>query len=268
MCRGAAVVFGVAASLMAAQARAATLFKFGIYDQRKSFNTDVTWTRNPTTNTGGVITSTDQGGHGKTPSPVSFTFVDPAAGAIYNVGLLAVLNLSAYVASPTPAYVQNGFDVQPGVYGTFSFIYQGGAPVPGQAHQSKTYGVGPGAITLTNGEVLLTGTFTGAKIVGAGALGDLIDSTKSGGTISYSSPLLALQNDPAEAFDFSLTAVTPAFGINKPGRALNSFSANSTGAFYTAVPEPASWVLSLMGFGLMGAALRRRRKALTAGICA
>ena len=252
-----AVAVGVVGVSAACQASASTLFTFANYDQRKSFNTDVTWTRNTTTKTGGVIVSTDQGAHSGTASPVSFTFVDPSAGALHNTPLVAVFSLNAFVPSSTPAFVQGGNDVQPGVQGTFSFIFQGGAPVPGQSHQSMTFGVGPGAITITNGAVLLTGKFTGASIIGSGATGDLVESTLTGGTLSYSSPFLAFDTGSPEAFDLHLTSVTPTFRIDQPGRAMTSFAANSTGKFYTEVPEPASWVLTLVGFGMLGAALRR-----------
>ena len=35
----------------------------------------------------------------------------------------------------------------------------------------------------------------------------------------------------------------------------------STGSIPSAVPEPATWAMMIVGFGLAGAAMRRRREA-------
>ena len=45
-----------------------------------------------------------------------------------------------------------------------------------------------------------------------------------------------------------------------PGEA---FALNKTAATFAAVPEPASWALMLGGLGLVGGAMRMRRKATT-----
>ena len=48
----------------------------------------------------------------------------------------------------------------------------------------------------------------------------------------------------------------------------DTFHRNNGGAFtanVSAVPEPASWAMLIAGFGLTGAALRRRRMAAVAG---
>jgi hypothetical protein len=42
-----------------------------------------------------------------------------------------------------------------------------------------------------------------------------------------------------------------------------AFPAGEIRGFLTAVPEPASWAMMIMGFGLAGATLRRRRVALS-----
>jgi hypothetical protein len=48
---------------------------------------------------------------------------------------------------------------------------------------------------------------------------------------------------------------------NVPGGDLPSYGNEITSVSLSAVPEPANWILLLGGFGLLGAALRRRSKS-------
>ena len=42
---------------------------------------------------------------------------------------------------------------------------------------------------------------------------------------------------------------------------LNSFHANADGSFAIAgIPEPSTWTVMILGFGMLGAAQRRQRK--------
>ena len=74
---------------------------------------------------------------------------------------------------------------------------------------------------------------------------------------------------PTSAADFTFTtslagltgqyylySVTAANGVN-PGLSELSFE----GDLVAAVPEPATWALMILGFGIVGSALRRRRRA-------
>ena len=53
---------------------------------------------------------------------------------------------------------------------------------------------------------------------------------------------------------YFLSSVTATNGVN-PGLSKLSFE----GSLVTAVPEPATWALMILGFGIVGSALRRRR---------
>lgn len=71
----------------------------------------------------------------------------------------------------------------------------------------------------------------------------------------------------AEDFSFTLTSARPSI-YAEACQSLSNFTASSTGSFsaaVAAVPEPGAWALMLVGFGGIGA-LMRRRTALAA-IC-
>lgn len=83
-------------------------------------------------------------------------------------------------------------------------------------------------------------------------------------TVSLSSAFVAQYNAALAGSDKRI-ALGAALATGSPfGEALWSSSGFSPAAYLTvsgAVPEPASWALTIAGFGLAGAALRRRRAA-------
>jgi hypothetical protein len=62
--------------------------------------------------------------------------------------------------------------------------------------------------------------------------------------------------------DLSLPAITAQpWGINDKGQVVGFYQASPNGpneGFLTAVPEPGTWAMILVGIGLVGASLRRR----------
>ncbi|THD51256.1 MAG: PEP-CTERM sorting domain-containing protein [Phenylobacterium sp.] len=64
-------------------------------------------------------------------------------------------------------------------------------------------------------------------------------------------------------FAYTLLDVTPNFGSTGSGAALLSFTGKGDGEFdiNLGVPEPASWSLMILGFGGLGAVIRKRRQA-------
>jgi len=160
--------------------------------------------------------------------------------------------LNTTVASGSPATFTPGPNTwtQTNVNGGFSFIYTG---------VTKTFG----AIQVLHNANLLSGAFTDAWIQGNGGTGSTNLSIGNGGAFTSLTSDFNLGNvDPSsEEFALNLLGVTPAFGA-KPGKALKSFRANGGGNFsleILSVPEPATWTMMLMGFGGMGAMIRRRR---------
>ncbi len=143
---------------------------------------------------------------------------------------------------------------QTGISGTFEDIYFGkGAPIT------------INGVTLTRGVTdMLTGSFTDGvitgKVVGGVDKAGSLTATVTG----YSSPIETLP--PNGSFDFTLTLRGRGLGwiIDGPGQPLHTFNTNGSGTFSAGVPEPASWALMLIGFGGVGAMVRRRKTSIAA----
>ena len=211
------------------------------------------WTNNGLGNSGSGGTLTGSG-------TTAFSF-ENLSSALNMLALLpANFALTASTAG-TPATFSgspNNLWAQTGLSGDFSYTFAGAT------------GTKIGGITLTNGENLLSGTFSGAWIQGNGGSGAMNLSVSNGGSMSFSSAV-----DPAIAqgltpeFAYTLLNVAPAFGAASSGAALESFTGKGDGEFSLAavgVPEPATWAMMIVGFGGLGGLLRgRRRQAFAAG---
>ncbi|HLZ75537.1 PEPxxWA-CTERM sorting domain-containing protein [Phenylobacterium sp.] len=180
-----------------------------------------------------------------------------------------------------PALSQDGTDLLANFTASmsetgFAAIPPGG---PGQTwlQQGLTNGVSAFSFTLANATVinghsyaagtnLLSGTLSDAWIQGAGGTGSTNVTIGNGGSLHFTSavePFTGLIPGSQE-FVLDLGSVHPHFGAHT-GDALESFKANGGGNFsFLAVPEPATWGLMLVGFGGMGAMLRRRRATAVA----
>jgi len=150
------------------------------------------------------------------------------------------------------------FDVQPLSSGSFSFIYKGPNFVVGQTHYH------------TNDNLLTATFFTGGAIAGQdnSTSGSVGAATSTGGTtITYTSDFLNFGGTHNKDFAISLSSITPTLGLTT-GLALNTFKASSAGLFSTdpvplttaIIPEPATWGMLVVGFGLVGINGRRRSR--------
>jgi hypothetical protein len=131
--------------------------------------------------------------------------------------------------------------------------------------------LGQGAAnTNPNDPFLLGGAVACPSFAGSRCqLGGTFSDTR---TLSFNAPvgtdyfvLGFLSSDTNGQVDFFNTAklesidLAPEFGLeSEDGGALRR---NANGSFVLAVPEPASWMMLITGFGLAGAALRRRTAA-------
>ncbi|HEX3367853.1 PEPxxWA-CTERM sorting domain-containing protein [Phenylobacterium sp.] len=205
-----------------------------------------TWTNNGAgdTGSGGTLTGTGS---------TSFSFEN--SGPVLNLLAFVPANFNfTATATGAPAGFSgapNDLWTQTGLSGSFSYTFSG------------TTGTMFGGTTLTNGENLLSGTFTNAWIQGNGGSGSTNLSVGNGGHMTFTStvdPALASAINPE--FAYTLLAVTPNFGATSSSAALESFTGKGDGefSFTTAVPEPAAWSLMIMGFGGLGALLRQRRR--------
>jgi hypothetical protein len=184
---------------------------------------------------------------------VNFNFLNTAASAIGTVNANWTLN---GVVNNTNASTLGGFIIQPNIGGSFSFI--------------STSAITLGSTTYATGSNLLSGTFTNAAIAGTrtGTSAGFSGSTPLS-SIAYTSDFLTFA--PGSNYDFAMALVQINPSLNAlpingtPTRALRSFRAVAGGQFssdpapFAAIPEPATWLQLLAGFGIIGFAARLRR---------
>jgi hypothetical protein len=239
---------GAAAVLCAASAHAVTFAEFGAVND----SPNLTWTQSASM-TSGALATTGAGASANT----TFTFLPPALAILAN--LPALFTLSATAPADDPAGSALGLTAQQDLSGSFSFIYEGAAPLTLGSH------------TYHAGANLLSGTFSGAELVGATATGILPQSaTLLSNAVSYSSDFTGVATTGAKAFSIALTSVLPYYGAAS-GQSLNSFGAVATGSFGSDLtssggggvgetPEPATWAMMLIGLGGVGVAARSRKR--------
>ena len=107
---------------------------------------------------------------------------------------------------------------------------------------------------------LLTVTFTGATLFGAGGAGALLDSQPGLGTVAYTSDFFDFTGMIAGDFSIGLSGITPGFSTTGAWTAdsVGTFASDARGGGSGGIPEPATWAMMIIGFGGVGAMLRRR----------
>jgi len=192
------------------------------------------------------------GASAASPSPASIVFgvTNAVFGALPLAATIASLQLDAVMPSVT-TIGSGAFNVT-GIDGSFSILSD--APIT------------LGGVTS---QVLLTATFTNAMLSGTIGSSAIILSGGSGsGTVNYSSDFLSFAGITETAFTFAGSA-TQNLSTGTQGR-LRSFRSTVTGSFSSdplpslTVPEPETWALLVLGFGLVGVTSRRRRKVILA----
>ncbi len=129
--------------------------------------------------------------------------------------------------------------------------------------------------TFTFGSAVVTGPggFLNANMAGLSlANATLSTSSLGGNNIDFTSAFLngiAFTLSPTGTFEFgsvgpvSLLA-TNVLTINGLNTSDGAFAGTLTFAAVPSVPEPATWGMMLLGFGVMGVSLRRRRRSFPA----
>ena len=129
-----------------------------------------------------------------------------------------------------------------------------------------------GTSVIAAGGNILTLNFTG------GELSAIVPGTSGGAQVTLpgssftnvSSGFLAFPPITLTDFSLSLGNVRPGFCFTTCNVAATensrfaNFTATSTGSFTATVPEPSSWALLLLGFGMVGFAARRRTVSVAA----
>ena len=224
--------------------------------------TFATWTQNSQsanfrflkTATGGSFHS----GTGSTPSAilVRFSFLQPGwNGAITNV--LAQLT---FTGTTTSAASLSGSTLSQAIQsGSFQFT------------STSAITVNP-HLTYAAGSVLLAGTFQNGEISGQRnrTSGGFYASTPGATNVVFSSDFMDFSNTVDRDMAINLTSITPALNRSGATAALNTFNASAGGSFSSdplpllPVPEPATWLTLILGFGAIGAGLRRRQGGMLA----
>ena len=219
--------------------------------------------------TGGTI-STTQSAFNVRPSsavpgavPVTFSFLNNTLSP-FVANLPAAFTLNATVTN-SPVETFGGFKLMEDFSGSFSFL--------------TTSALTIGSVTYAAGSNLLSGTFSAATIFGpsGGTSGSFSSSTVSS-SINYTSDFLSFTNTSDRDLALSLTGINSlATNINRGlnnvnGKSFRSFRATTTGSFsadpaplvLNTVPEPQTWGLMIVGFGMVGVASRRRKSVVAA----
>jgi hypothetical protein len=219
---------------------------------------NVRWVNNGTSGTNGtggrLYTTATAVGTSPANTATMFSFVQaPLAG----LGMIpANFFMDITVASGNAATASGTTRIQAIPTGSFSF--------------TTTAPVVLGTTVFAPGSNLLTGVFTGGTISGSGTSGSFFGDT-SGSTLTYTSDFLFFGLTADRDFAMGLTSITqPLFRSTAGGpKALRSFRAFANGSFasnpapipFGTIPEPQVWGLMVVGFGLVGVQVRRRRQA-------
>ncbi len=212
---------------------------------------------------------------------VQFSFLSSALGPIapFVTNVNALYTFSGVVAKGSGAgiptsgpFSQTGFSS-----GAFSFVTTSAITLTGPSFVPTTYSAG---------SLLLGGSFTNGQITGViGATsGGIAASGTVGPTISLTSDFLDFTNVMQLDLAQSLTAVLAPRGRpvgfqknNGNNGSITNFTAVVGGQFSSDplpiqnflvppsnVPEPQSWALMVIGFGMLGVASRRRKAVVAA----
>lgn len=252
--------FALAAACVTAGSAQAVIVTFASFDAIDGSN--LRWVNNGVADSGSggsLFSIGSTGGVVPAARNVTFSFLNVGlAPEVTNVNALFTLTASA--PSGNPASSLSSFLLQDGIAGTFSFV------------STSAIFIGSTNTTFAAGSNLLSGSFGGASILGRGVGGSLGASTQGGDTVVFTSDFLDFSAVTDSDLSLSLTGVSPSFA-RLSSAALSGFTATGGGTFSSdgvadsptaGVPEPATWALTLLGFGILGARLRQRRSGVIA----
>jgi len=180
-----------------------------------------------------------------------FSVTDAVSGFLALAATVSNFNLLADVPVTSGLVAGNPFSIT-GVNGAFSYI--------------ATSPVTVGDVTGTN---MLTAIFTNATLSGTvGGSQINLGGNNTTGTLVFSSDFLDFSAVLDLAFAFTGNTTAP---LGVTSTRLDGFRASVNGSFSSdpapqlgIIPEPETWAMLVLGFGLIGVSVRRRRNSVIA----
>ena len=181
-----------------------------------------------------------------------FSVSSAVIGFLPLAATLTNFTLNASVPTLTGFTAGSPFSIS-GVSGSFSFT-----------------ALAPVTVGMNTGVNILTAAFTNATLAGTfGSSSISLSGNDSVGTLIYSSDFLDFSNVDSVAFALTGNTTNP-LSVSPTGR-LATFRSSVNGNFASnpppslpIVPEPETWAMLVIGFGLVGVTMRRRKSVVTA----
>jgi hypothetical protein len=248
----------VAAALLVSATSASAMITTFAQFVNASGGRNIRWVNNGTSatnGTGGRLYTTASGtGTAPAASNVLFKFEQSPLSLLSFIPSTFFMDIT--VASGNPATAMGTTLVQPIPMGGFSFL----TSVP----------IMVGSTTFAPGSNLLTATFTMASVDGSGSAGFYGNTSMA--SMTYTSDFLDFSGTTDRDFSMGLTSITPTLFQSVVGgpKALRTFRAFANGSFSSnpapmipSIPEPEVWGMMVVGFGLVGLQIRRRKLPVT-----
>lgn len=129
-----------------------------------------------------------------------------------------------------------------------------------------------GSTVYAAGSNILSLTFIGGEVSARvpGTAGNALVSIPGDGFSNVTSDFLSFPPTQLTDFSISLANVIPGFTFTPGGLGgqanarFQNFTARGSGDFTATVPEPGTWLMLLVGFGMVGFAARRRQTTVAA----
>ena len=240
-----AVGSALAVAAMAAPASALTTFASTI----ALSNSNLRYVNSGSAADSALYTTSSAAATSASNSSIVFGVTNAVFGSLPLAATTSTFLLNASVPTITGLANGSAFNIN-GVTGSFSIIAN--APV---------------TIGSVTSSTLLTATFDNARLTGTvGSSAITLSAESDSGSLLFFSDFLDFSNVDDRAFTFTgsassnLTAAT--------GGRLGSFRSTVTGNFASnpppslTVPEPETWAMLVLGFGLVGVSVRRRRNVV------
>jgi len=253
-------VIGASALLLSATPAAADVLTFATFSSItpiKNIRFVNSGTATSRTTDAQIYTTSTAGATSVGATQVHFSFLQTGLSS-FITNVVADYTLNATVERGDTALSVSGYVIQPIVTGTMSFKSTSAITLMSPYFAPTTFQAGANLLTVTF-STGLAGTRNSSSSTLSG-------STGGGALVEFTSDFLNFDDVDDADLSTTFSAMTSPLQILNPGnRSLTSFRATAGGQFSSdpapmvlgIVPEPASWVMMVVGFGMLGIAVRR-----------